>query len=135
MLTDGLLQEFDEDDRFYLYHPIHPIKIFGFELESSECEISISRELDLKDIVSILAKYLEWLSLCEDKLTDYLQSQMDETLSEDWYKSIEVYNTDITFITLEDFGATIGFGANIFIDHIIEIDVDKYDIVDCRLNG
>lgn len=93
------------------------------------------KKLEWINIVPILIKYIEWLSLCEKELTDYFYSKMGETLSEDWYRSIEVFSAFITFLTVEDFGATIDFGENIFADHTIEMDIDKYEIINDVLIG
>lgn len=135
MINEEFLQKFDEDDRLISYHPTKPIKIFGFELDCSECDISIPHKLNWTEIAPILTKYLDWLSLCENEATDYFRTKSGEDLSKNWFRSIEVYNASITFITLEDFGATIKFGESIFSDHIIEFNIDKFEITDDRLNG
>lgn len=134
-MRELVLEKFDEDDRFICYHPTTPIKIFDFELDKSECEINICQKLDCKEVVPILANYLDWLTVCKDKVSDYFSSKLGENLPEDWFENIEVYSASLTFQTLEDFGATISFGESIFPDHIIELDFDKFEIIGDGLNG
>ena len=51
MINRDLLQQFDEDDLYVGYNPAMPMKIFGYELESSKCEIYISSKLsDNRDL-------------------------------------------------------------------------------------
>lgn len=134
-MRELVLEKFDEDDRFIYYHPTAPIKIFNFELDMSECDINICQKLDRSEVAPILANYLEWLMLCKDKVSGYFSSKLGERLPEDWFENIEVYSASLTFITLEDFGATISFGESIFPDHIIEFYFDKYEITNDVLNG
>lgn len=67
--------------------------------------------------------------------TSYFSSKLGERLPEDWFENIEVYSASLTFITLEDFGATISFGESVFSDHIIEFYFDKFEITNDVLNG
>lgn len=132
-----LLNKVDEDDRFVNYHPIKPIKIFTYKVEPSDCIISISKSLSWIEVTPILTNYLEWLTLCKSEVIDYFQSRLTDCPEdwEDWFRSIEVCNVDITFLALDDFGATISFGESIFPDHIIELDLEQYEIISERLNG
>lgn len=57
MTTADMLQEFDEDDLFVGYNPVMPMKIFGYELEPSECEIYISSKLHITEIVPALSQH------------------------------------------------------------------------------
>ncbi len=132
-----LLNKFEEDDRFVNYRPVKPITIFHYKVEPSDCIISISKSLDWTEVAPILKNYLQWLTICKNEVIDYFQSRLADCPEdwEDWFKSIEVYNVDITFLALDDFGATIRFGENIFPDHTIEIDLEQYEIISERLNG
>ncbi|MBT9778011.1 hypothetical protein GPL15_16040 [Clostridium sp. MCC353] len=114
-MKELLLEKFDEDGRFIYYHPTASVKIFDFELEKSECDINICKKLDRIEVAPILTNYLEWLTLCKDKVSDYFSSKLGERLPEDWFENIEVYSASLTFITLEDFGAAINFGESIFL--------------------
>ncbi len=58
MITEDLLQEFDEDDLFVGYNPVMPMKIFGYELEPFKCEIYISSKLHITEIAQALSQYL-----------------------------------------------------------------------------
>lgn len=135
MLNEAFLQKFDEDDGFISYHPANSIKIFGFELDNSECEILVSSNINLSDILPILSEYLEWLSSCKHEIMEYFSSKVEERLPEDWFDTIEIYNASITFISSEDFGATVSFGESIFPDHIIEYNIDKFEIIEDGLVG
>lgn len=132
-----LLNKFEEDDRFVNYRPIKPITIFHYKVEPSDCIISISKSLAWIEVAPILTSYLQWLTICKNEVIDYFQSRLTDCPEdwEDWFRSIEVYNVDITFLALDDFGATISFGESIFPDHIIELDLEQFEIISERLNG
>ena len=129
--------KFDEDERFFSYQPIEPIKIFNYKVEPSDSIINISKSLNWIDVAPILTNYLEWLSMCKSKLVDYFQSKLTDYQNDwdDWFRTIEVYRVDITFLALDDFGATISFGESIFPDHIVEVDFEQFEIVSEGLNG
>lgn len=42
---------------------------------------------------------------------------------------------DYLLIDEDDYGATIAFGESVFPNHIIELDFEKEEIIDNRLNG
>lgn len=123
------------DDRYNFFNPIKTIKIFGFELDSSDCEILISKNLSWTEIVPVLTGYFEWLSSCKTEVTSYFCSKLGEDLPENWFESIEVYSASIVFNTLEDFGATIEFGESVLSDHIVTFDIEKFKIIADWLNG
>ncbi len=127
-MKENIFNKFDEDDRSISYHPIKPVKIFNCKVEQSECVINISKKLSWTEVAPILTDYLEWLARCETKVTDYFRSKLTEDLPEDWFGNIEVYSADITFLALEDYGATICFGESIFPDHIIELYFEQFEI-------
>ena len=131
------LNKFEEDDRFVNYRPIKPITIFHYKVKPSDCIISISKSLDWTEVAPILKNYLQWLTICKKEVIDYFQSRLTDCREdwEEWFRSIEVYNVDITFLALDDFGATICFGESIFPDHTIEIDLEQFEIISERLNG
>ena len=128
MINRDLLQQFDEDDLYVGYNPAMPMKIFGYELESSKCEIYISSKLQITEIALALSQYLDWLASCKAEATEYFCSKLGERLPEDWFETIEVYSAEITFTTLEDFGAVITFGESTLPDHVVEFTIDKFTI-------
>ena len=135
MINADLLQEFDEDDLYVGYNPVTPIKIFGYELEPSECEIYISSKLQIAEIAPALSQYLDWLAFCKAEATEYFCSKLGEKLPEDWFETLEVYSVEITFTTLEDFGAVITFGESTLPDHVVEFTIDKFTIKNDLLMG
>ena len=135
MITADLLQEFDEDDLYVGYNPVIPMKIFGYELEPSECEIYISSKLHITEIVPALSQYFDWLASCKAEASEYFCSKLGERLPEDWFETIEVYSAEITFTTLEDFGAVISFGESMLPDHAVEFTIDKFTIKSDLLMG
>ena len=135
MINVDLLQEFDEDDLYVGYHPVMPMKIFGYELEPSECEIYISSKLQIAEIAPALSQYLDWLASCKAEATEYFCSKLGERLPEDWFETIEVFSAEITFTTLEDFGAVIAFGESMLPDHAVEFTIDKFTIKNDLLMG
>lgn len=124
------------DNEYIIYHPTKPTYIFRSLLDSNEdCEINISVKCELIKIIPELSKYMEWLSHCENELIDYMQNIIDEKIPENWIDDIEIFNVFITFVDYDDFGATITFGESLFPDHSIEINFEKYDILQSALNG
>lgn len=124
------------DDEYIVYHPKKPTYIFNSLLDSNEdCEINISVKCELIKVISELDKYMKWLANCENELIDYMQNIIDEKIPENWIDNIEVFNIYITFVGYNDFGATIIFGESLFPDHSIEINFEKYNIVEANLNG
>lgn len=135
MYTEKSFKKAEEDDRLITYHPIEPIRILNCALEPSECALGFSKKLSWAEILPILTDYLEWLAVCEDEVRRYLASKSGEVLSKDWFQDLEVYSADITFLTLEDYGATITIGESFFPDHSIELEFDKKEITDALLIG
>ncbi len=45
------------------------------------------------------------------------------------------YHASITFNRADDYGATISCGDPIISDHILEIDFEREEVADMRLNG
>lgn len=135
MINKESFQKFEEDDRYVFYRPIHPIKIFAYELDSLDCEVSISKNLCWEEIIPLLIQYLEWLSSCKTEVTRYFRSISGEDLADDWFENIEVYHASITFAATEDYGATIEFGETVLCDHIVIFDFEKFEITADRLNG
>lgn len=135
MPFENLLKKIDEYGEFVKYCPTTPIQIFEYQLDNCECEIQISKALSKETIAPILIDYLKWLAWCENEVKCYFAEKLNESLPTDWFQSIEVYNADITFVTLEDFGAVITLGESIFPDHIVELYFEKYEIVDDGLIG
>ena len=67
--------------------------------------------------------------------TEYFCLKLGERLPEDWFENIEVYSAEITFTTLEDFGAVISFGESMLPDHVVEFTIDKFTIKSDLLMG
>ncbi len=143
-----------EDDRFVSYRPTRSIEILRHIVEPLNCIINVSNELKWIEvfpiltsylewlagcknelIFPILTSYLEWLAGCKNELIDYFHLRLGEDLPDAWFRNIEVYSVDITFLTLDDYGATVSFGESLFPDHVIELDFEKYEIDTDRLNG
>lgn len=135
MITEKSFLIFDEDNIYISYHPTEPIKIFNCKVDMSECEFNISKKLCWREILPVLTDYLEWLALCENELKCYFASKLEENLPRDWFRKIEVYSASITFLTLDDFGASIAFGESIFQDHTIELEFEQKEIVNDILIG
>ena len=67
--------------------------------------------------------------------TEYFCLKLGERLPEDWFENNEVYSAEITFTTLEDFGAVISFGESMLPDHVVEFTIDKFTIKSDLLMG
>lgn len=126
------------DEKYICYHPICDVKIFGYTLEKEEaheCDICISPQNELSDVLPLINKYVDWLSDCRGNLITYFEGILEENLPSNWYDEIEIISFSITVNNLDDYGATIYFGESVFSDHIIELDFEKEEIIDNRLNG
>lgn len=130
--------EIESDDRYNTYKLTVPIKIFEDVLideDLDEFYLNINRKVSLADIIDKINEYLNWFQNCEQELKQYYEMQLKEDVDDSWFNELEVYSADITFNSLEDYGATISCGDNILVDHILEFDFEKDQIVDIRMNG
>ena len=133
-----LLEE-QNDERYMRYHPIEEFRIFDVMIDKEETdvfEILIAYGQELEKLLPIVKMYMEWLNNCNNELTIYFQELLGEELPIHWMKDIEVYTASIVFNSLDDYGATISFGAECVAgDHIIEIDFEMDEIINNRLIG
>lgn len=133
-----MLEE-QNDDRYIKYEPIEEFRIFNVVADKEETdmfEILIAKGQDVEKLQSVVDMYMEWLNNCEIELTNYLQDQLAEELPIQWMKSIEVYTASIVFNSIDDYGATISFGAECVAgDHIVELYFEKEEIIDNILVG
>ena len=133
-----MLEEQD-DDRYIKYEPIEEFRIFNVVADKEETdmfEILIAKGQDVEKLQSVVDMYMEWLNNCEIELTNYLQDQLAEELPIQWMKSIVVYTASIVFNSIDDYGATISFGAECVAgDHIVELYFEKEEIIDNILVG
>lgn len=121
-----------KDEHYIKYEPIEEFRIFNVVVDKEETdmfEILIAKEQDLEKMQSGIVRYMGWINNCERELTNYLQEQLGEELPIYWIKDIEVYAASIVFNSIEDYGATISFGAECVAgDHIIELYFEKEEI-------
>lgn len=131
--------EDQNDERYLCYRPVEEFRIFRTEVDKEDVEmyrISIAVGQDLQEVQPLVSNYLEWLNNCEKELTEYIQAQLGESLPANWIEDIEVYTASIVFNSVEDYGATISFGAeSAFGGHIVELEFDKREIVANGLIG
>ena len=133
-----MLEEQD-DDRYIKYEPIEEFRIFNVVADKEETdmfEILIAKGQDVEKLQPVVDMYMDWLNNCEIELTNYLQEQLAEELHIHWMKSIEVYTASIVFNGIDDYGATISFGAECVAgNHIVELYFEKEEIIDNALVG
>lgn len=131
--------EVQDDENYIRYVPCDKFRIFGVMVEREEIdvfEIIIAKNQDLKKLQPVVDMYMDWLNNCEKVLTVYLQEQLGEELPTHWMKNIEVYTASVVFNSINDYGATISFGAEeIFGDHIVELNFEKDEIENNGLVG
>ena len=131
--------EVQDDERYIRCVPMDEFRIFDVVVDKEEkdmYEIFIAKSQDLDKLQPIVDMYMDWLNNCEKELTIYLQEQLGEELPIHWMKDIEVYTASIVFNSIDDYGATISFGAeDIFGDHIVELNFEKDEIEDNGLVG
>jgi hypothetical protein len=137
LVLDNFIKNDEEsDDNYSCYNISRCVDIFSKPIEDSdELKIYIKKDTSLVNLLVGINQYLEWLCHCEDVLKKYYESELGEKVYEDWFKEIEVYNVDITFNSINDYGATISCGDQIILDHSLEIDFDKMQVEAIRLNG
>lgn len=126
----------DEDDEYVCYKFKVEKIIFGKEVDGDDYEINVAVEFrDQMNTNMVLDSYLRWLEGCVDIVAAYMEEVSGESLPDNWKESIDVYSVSITYNSEDDYGATIAFGESVFPDHIIELDYEKEEIIDNRLNG
>ena len=126
----------DKDHEYMCYKSKVEKVIFGKTVDGDDYEINVA--IEFKDQINtnmVLDSYLKWLERCVDIVASYMEEVYGESLPDHWKESIEVYSVSITYNSEDDYGATIAFGESIFPDHIIELDFEKEEIIDNRLNG
>ena len=133
-----ILEE-QNDESYIRCEPIEEFRIFDVVVDKEETdmfEILIAKGQDLEKLQSVVDRYMDWLNNCDIELTNYLQDQLAEELPIQWMKSIEVYTASIVFNGIDDYGATISFGAECVAgDHIVELYFEKEEIIDNILVG
>ena len=128
----------ESDSRYNCYNLTTSIRIFNHLIEDENLEevyINVASNIELKTIISYIINYIEWFSECEYVLKSFYENRLDEKVYDTWFNDIEVYRVDITFNDDCDYGATIYCGDKVFLHHALEIEFDKKNILDIRLNG
>lgn len=136
VLNNFIKNDEESDDRYTCYNISVCVDVFSKPIEDSdELRINISKDTSLVKVIDGINLYFEWLSQCEDVLKKYYESELGEKVYDDWFKEIELYNVDITFNSINDYGATISCGDQVLRDHSLEINFDRMQIEAIRLNG
>lgn len=141
MTKEQFVRDTEQDDEYYIcYHPSTDTEILHCSVESDSVTFYLATGYSLDEVLPLINKYLEFLKGCTDELSEYIQSKTDENLPDNWTENIEVYDVDITIDAPDDFGATVSLGEiegheSVLGDHILELDFERYEIVDDRLNG
>ncbi|CUH96771.1 hypothetical protein P22_2882 [Propionispora sp. 2/2-37] len=128
----------ESDDRYICYNLGKDIRIFNYVIEDEELsniEIYISSNVHLGSIINEIIRYIAWFNQCETELRTYYENELHEKVYDTWFDDIEVYNARFTFNSADDYGATISCGDQIIPDHTLEIDFEKEEVADIRLNG
>lgn len=137
-LSNFIKNEEDSDSRYICYNLNTSVRIFNYLMKDEELDeiyIYVSTSIKLIDVIKYVINYIDWFSACEDVLTSYYENKIGEKVYRTWFSEIEVYRIDFTFNDEYDYGATVYCGDRIYIDHSLEIDFDKTNILDIRLNG
>lgn len=135
-IKDFIRNDEETDDRYICFNVNKCVKIFSKSIEDiEELRINITHEISLENIISLINSYLEWLNQCGALLKTYYEGELGEKVYEEWFNDIEVYSTDITFNSSQDYGATVCCGDQVIRNHILEVDFNQMNIEDIRLNG
>lgn len=138
LLSHFIELEEESDENYYCYIPQNTVQIFKQFLQDkdlNDVRIYVSTNIQLDSIAGKIEGYIKWFSTCETVLRKYYENELREQVHQDWFDEIEVYRADITFNSIEDYGATIACGDNILQDHIMIIDFDREQIQAIHLNG
>lgn len=128
----------ESDDRYICYNLNKSIMIFNCLIEGenlSDVQIYVSNNIKLESIRKEILDYIEWFSKCKNILTSYYENRLNEKVPDKWFENIEIYRVDITFVNENDYGATIYCGDTVFLDHSLEIEFEKENVIDIILNG
>lgn len=128
----------ESDSRYICYNLNTSIRIFNHLLKDVDLEeayIYVANDMQLVSAINHIVNYIDWFATCETVLKTYYENKLDEEVYDAWFSDIEVYRVDITFNNEYDYGATVHCGDRIYLDHALEIDFDKNNILDIRLNG
>ncbi|WP_010243300.1 hypothetical protein [Acetivibrio cellulolyticus] len=137
-LDDFIKNSEESDDRYTCYNLNKCIQIFNYSIEAEdlqEVKIYISTNIQIESIFNEMVSYLTWFSKCETELRTYYEIELHEKVNDTWFDEIEVYRVDFTFNSKDDYGATISCGDTILVGHILEIDFEREQVTDIRLNG
>lgn len=126
----------ETDTRYTCYNIDVCVNIFKQLIKDIEdLKIYISKETSLENVIDSINQYLIWINQCGEILRDYYESELGEKVYDDWFSHIEVYDADIVFNSIEDYGATIYCGDQVICDHSLEIQFDGMNVETIRLNG
>ncbi|WFR58072.1 hypothetical protein QA584_03135 [Anaerocolumna sp. AGMB13025] len=128
----------ESDSRHICYNLNTSIRIFNHLLEDEDLEevyIYVANDIQLVSIINHIVNYIDWFATCETVLKTYYENKLGEEVYDAWFNDIEVYRVDITFNNEYDYGATVYCGDRIYLDHALEINFDKNNILDIGLNG
>ncbi len=137
-VNDFIKNAEESDDRYICFNLGKSIRIFNDVIEDedlSDVVINISSKIKLESIIDEIIGYIAWLSQCETELRTYYENELQEKVYDTWFDDIEVYHASITFNRADDYGATISCGDPIISDHTLEIDFEREEVADMRLNG
>lgn len=128
----------NSDERYLCYNLNKNMQIFNYEInvdDFSDIELYISSTISLESIFDDITTYFLWFTKCESVVKSYYEEESQAKVNDNWFDDIEVYEICITYNDKNDFGATVCCGDQILIDHILEIEFDRYEVADIRLNG
>ncbi|MBU5482923.1 hypothetical protein KQI86_01210 [Clostridium sp. MSJ-11] len=137
-ISNFIMNDEESDSRYICYNLNTSIRIFNHLIKDGDLEevyIYVANSIQLESVINHIIYYIDWFSTCETVLKSYYENKLGEKVYETWFGDIEVYRVDITFNNKYDYGATIYCGDRIYLDHALEIEFDKENIWDIRLNG
>lgn len=115
------------------------ILVFNKIVEHDKFEIYIYGNHKFDDYNTRIIDYISWLGNSKsDLITFYnlkLSEHTQETADEDWYDTLEVFNTRIIVGQNGKLFAEISVGDDFMSDHILDIEIEEKQITDMSYDG
>jgi hypothetical protein len=113
--------------------------IFNQIFDKEPLKIELYKDFILLEYIPLINNYIHWLGgECKTKMMNYFNENMtfsEEKADDEWYETLEIYSVSIIITKNKKICATITCGDNIFIDHILDIEMEEDKIWSMNIDG
>jgi hypothetical protein len=113
--------------------------LFNQIFDNEPLKIKLYKDFTLSEYINQINSYIHWLGGdCRMKLINYFNKNMtfsEEKADNEWYETLEIYSVSIILTKNEKLCATIACGDNIFMDHILDIEIEEDKILSMNIDG